>query len=85
MVIANWSADWAWGLPLVVLTVLIHISGLVVIGKRAFRASSHALRRPNPNLVDRGDLGFHDVVGHYPARDRGSHLGRRLSRSWCFI
>jgi hypothetical protein len=30
----GWSADWAWGLPLIVLTVLMHVSGLGVIRQR---------------------------------------------------
>ena len=34
-----WSADWAWGLPLIVLTVVIHVLGLGLIGRRASRAS----------------------------------------------
>ena len=25
---ADWRANWAWGLPLIVLTVLIHVLGL---------------------------------------------------------
>jgi hypothetical protein len=36
---ATWSADWAWGLPLIVLTVVIHVLGLGLIGQRAIRAS----------------------------------------------
>ncbi len=30
----DWWADWASGLPLIVLTVLFHVSGLVVISQR---------------------------------------------------
>jgi len=30
----DWSSDWAWGLPLIVLTVLIHVSGLGLISQR---------------------------------------------------
>ncbi len=30
----GWSSDWAWGLPLIVLTVLIHVSGLGLISQR---------------------------------------------------
>jgi hypothetical protein len=37
----NWSADWAWGIPLIVLTVLIHTLSLFVISKRAIRAFHH--------------------------------------------
>jgi hypothetical protein len=32
--IAPWSGDWAWGLPLIVLTVAIHVSGLGIIKRR---------------------------------------------------
>ena len=30
----TWSADWAWGLPLIVLTVLIHVTGLGLMSQR---------------------------------------------------
>ena len=39
-----WSADWAWGLPLIVFTVVIHVLGLGIIGKvtlGGFGAISH--------------------------------------------
>jgi len=29
-----WSNNWAWGLPLIVLTVLAHAFGLIVIRRR---------------------------------------------------
>jgi hypothetical protein len=29
----NWGMDWVWGLPLIVLTVVIHAFGLAVINK----------------------------------------------------
>jgi hypothetical protein len=31
---AAWHADWAWGLPLIVLNVVIHVLGLGVINER---------------------------------------------------
>ena len=34
---ATWSADWAWGLPLIVATLVIHVLGLFLIGKKAER------------------------------------------------
>jgi hypothetical protein len=37
---ATWSTDWAWGLPLIVLTVVIHVLGLGLIGRQAIGASS---------------------------------------------
>ena len=45
---ANWSADWAWGLPLIVLTVVIHVLGLGLIHKRivhAYRPLAHRRRQ----------------------------------------
>jgi hypothetical protein len=30
----NWTADWAWGLPLIVLTVIFHVTGLGLISQR---------------------------------------------------
>jgi hypothetical protein len=30
----DWSPDWAWGLPLILLTVLFHVSGLGLIRER---------------------------------------------------
>jgi hypothetical protein len=29
-----WGADWAWGLPLILLTVVIHVFGLGIINER---------------------------------------------------
>jgi len=46
-------ADWAWGLPLIVLTVVIHIVGLVLLSQRALRISSEWIghRRPKGAFV----------------------------------
>ena len=30
----SWSADWAWSLPLIVFTVIIHVFGLLLINQR---------------------------------------------------
>lgn len=54
---AHWSADWAWGLPLIVLTVTIHVLGLGLVGLRAIGASGRMLERRHPILV------FVSVVG----------------------
>lgn len=35
-----WRADWAWGLPLIVLTVLIHVSGLLFISQRVIHGNA---------------------------------------------
>src|SRR5271163_403618 len=31
----NWRPDWAWGCPLIVLTVIIHVLGLGIISQKA--------------------------------------------------
>ncbi len=36
----SWSADWAWGLPLIVVTVVIHVLGLGFIRQGAASVSS---------------------------------------------
>ena len=41
----TWVAEWAWGLLLTVLTVLIHTSGLWMIRETAHRAISHSVLR----------------------------------------
>ena len=40
-----WSADWAWGLPLILLTVVIHVFGLGLINERVVRALSRSMDR----------------------------------------
>jgi hypothetical protein len=47
----NWYADWAWGLPLIVLTVVIHVIGLGQIGQSLFRVSRGMLDRRHPTFV----------------------------------
>ncbi len=37
---AGWSADWAWGLPLIVLTVIFHVAGLGMISQRIVRGEA---------------------------------------------
>jgi hypothetical protein len=40
---AEWHADWAWSLPLIVLTVVIHVLGLGLISERVVRVLSGIL------------------------------------------
>jgi hypothetical protein len=35
--IAPWGASWAWGLPLILLTVVIHVFGLAIINDGVIR------------------------------------------------
>jgi hypothetical protein len=40
-----WTADWAWSLPLILLTVVIHVFGLGLINERVVRALSRSIDR----------------------------------------
>ena len=40
-----WSADWFWGLPLILLTVVIHVFGLGIINEKVVRALSRSMHR----------------------------------------
>jgi hypothetical protein len=46
-----WGNDWAWGIPLILLTVLIHVLGLGFINQRAVRVFSHVTERRHPTAV----------------------------------
>ena len=47
----NWGANWAYGLPLIVLTVLIHVFGLGLIRRGTVHASSGPIRRRYPTAA----------------------------------
>ena len=47
----SWRADWAWGLPLIVLTVVIHVLTLGLINQRGVRVFSRNAERRHPLLV----------------------------------
>jgi hypothetical protein len=44
----EWSADWAWGMPLILLNVLIHVVGLGAVAQRAARISGSIAQRRYP-------------------------------------
>jgi hypothetical protein len=47
-----WRTDWAWGLPLVVLTVLIHVVGLATTREAVLRiVNRSSMRHPNVLFV----------------------------------
>jgi hypothetical protein len=47
-----WSADWAWGLPLIVLTVIFHVSGLGLISQKVVHGNvGHRIERRHPKLA----------------------------------
>src|SRR5215469_6036624 len=40
-----WITDWAWSLPLILLTVVIHVFGLGVINEKVVRTLSRSTNR----------------------------------------
>jgi uncharacterized membrane protein len=48
---ASWREDWAWGIPLILLTVLIHVVGLGFINQKAVKVFSHVTERSHPMAV----------------------------------
>lgn len=42
---APWSANWAWSLPLIVLTVIIHVVGLLGINQRVEQVENTTVER----------------------------------------
>src|SRR5215469_9612140 len=49
----TWAMDWAWGVPLIVLTVILHASGLGLINKRLRQIRAGENRRfiPSANPI----------------------------------
>jgi len=43
--LGTWTGDWAWSLPLIVLTVVIHVCGLAIIGERVVDALGESADR----------------------------------------
>lgn len=46
-----WGADWAWGLPLIVVTVVIHVFGLGLINQTANKILHGSVCRPHAVFV----------------------------------
>jgi hypothetical protein len=43
--LGTWTGDWAWSLPLIVLTVVIHVCGLAVIGESVVKSLGESVDR----------------------------------------
>jgi hypothetical protein len=41
----EWRADWAWGVALIILNVVIHVMGLAIINQRASKVFHHIPER----------------------------------------
>jgi len=48
---AGWGADWAWGLPLIILTVVIHVLALAYINRKTSSVSSRVMERRHPTAA----------------------------------
>jgi len=46
-----WDGDWAWALPLIVVTVVIHVVGLGIINKQALRTVGMVRTHRNFNIL----------------------------------
>lgn len=42
---AVWDGNWAWSLPLIIITVIFHVIGLVFINERVIRAKRYLARQ----------------------------------------
>lgn len=49
--ISTWGVDWAWGVPLIVVTVVFHVWGLGIVRLQAFRATSYAVMRRHHRVM----------------------------------
>jgi hypothetical protein len=47
----TWSASWAWGLPLIVLTVVVHVVGLGLINRRVIGISAGNAVQRHPSTL----------------------------------
>src|SRR5262245_66406004 len=43
-----WAADWAWSIPLIVLTVVIHVLGLGLLSQMVVRSLDRRMSRRHP-------------------------------------
>lgn len=57
-----WRDNWAWGVPLIVLTVAIHVTGLGFLNLRAARTFSGITERRHPTAVFQFVMGTATLV-----------------------
>lgn len=53
----TWGSSWMWGVPLIVLTVVIHAIGLGLMGQRINGVIARAARHPNRSIWFAGIVG----------------------------
>ncbi len=78
MNVGTWISDWAWSLPLIVVTVVIHVCGLALIGERVVGVMSVSEDRrgfmPKFAVV----MGVTALLATILHGNRGRHLGGRV-------
>lgn len=47
---AAWTADWVWGFPLIMITVIIHVLGLERISQRAVALHAYLKKQGQPTV-----------------------------------
>jgi hypothetical protein len=47
----SWHADWAWGCPLILFTVIIHVSGLGYLTQKIIDVHGDTMKRRYPNIA----------------------------------
>ena len=62
VITSTWSADWAWGLPLIVLTVVIHVLGLGLIRQNVVHAYNRFTYQRHQTAVFAAVLGGTTLV-----------------------
>jgi hypothetical protein len=58
----TWRADWLWALPLIVATVIIHVSGLAVLREQVFDAVGRFLARRHVKIMFAAVMGITVVL-----------------------
>ena len=58
----NWRADWAWSLPLIVFSVVIHVVGLAILHERVVAEVSRFVERRHFTLLFAAVMGVAVVL-----------------------
>src|SRR5262245_46813321 len=57
-----WSSDWAWSIPLIILTVVIHVLGLGLLNQTAVHSLDRGITRRHPTGTLTGLMGVTILV-----------------------
>ncbi len=73
--VGTWTGDWAWSLPLIVLTVVIHVCGLAIIGERVVDGLGEAVDRRRFMFKFAVVMAVTSLLATILHGTRGCHLG----------